>query len=147
MGDADPDEPTPEEMGEQINLLVSIFRTLFLDKSDDFEFKSPSFGGLADIKDRFARRLAAAAGIPMTRFWGTSPVGLNATGEGDMKNYAAHVAALQNRMLVTPYEMIDRDLGPQRGHERRPSGLRVPEPGGHRRGTNRLRSPRPGPSP
>ena len=104
-----------EEMGAEINLYRSIYRTLFMDTEDEFERVTVNFAGLADLMDRFARRLAAAADIPATRFWGQSPVGMNATGESDMRNYAVRVAAMQESMLRAPLSVLDAVLARDAG--------------------------------
>ncbi len=103
------------DLGEAINLNRSIYRTMFMDTEDDYERVSVNFGGLADLMDRFARRLAAAADIPATRFWGQSPVGMNATGESDMRNYALHVAAMQESKLRGPLTVLDAVLARDAG--------------------------------
>ena len=113
------DEISPEDFGARMNQLKSVFRTLFLDSADSFERVGVSFAGMSDLMDRFARRLAAAADIPATRFWGQAPVGLNATGDSDMKNYAIHVKAMQEKMLPGPLKTLDMVLA-------RTSGLKEP---------------------
>ena len=105
MGRALEGDPTPEQLGRAVTQLKSIYRTLFLDVSDEAERLSVNFGGLGDVFDRHARRLAAIAQIPMTRFWGTSPIGMNATGEGDNVNYAQTVLALQESGLSPVLDM------------------------------------------
>ena len=112
---------SPSELGEEINLHRSIYRTMFMDVEDEYERVSVAFAGLADLMDRFARRLAAAADIPATRFWGQSPVGMNATGESDMRNYAVRVAALQEARLRSPLAVLDEVLA-------RDAGLAEPLP-------------------
>ena len=111
----DPDEPSAEEIGEQINNLKSIYRLLMIGTTEEVGRLAVSWAGLPDLIDKMARRLAAAAGIPATRFWGQSPVGMNATGDSDMTNYAQHVAAMQKRLLTDPLEQLDavlaRDIG------------------------------------
>ena len=99
-----------DEIGEAISMRRSMYRTLFMDIEDEFERVSVQFGGLADLMDRFARRLAAAADIPATRFWGTSPVGMNATGESDMRNYALRVAAMQEAKLLRRRREVNFDI-------------------------------------
>lgn len=111
----DPDDPTPEQLGERINQLKSVYRTLMMDKTDEFERVAVTWSGLPDIMDRFARRLAASAQIPATRFWGMSPVGMNATGESDMVNYSAMVAAEQHRLLDDPMKRLDAVLARDAG--------------------------------
>ena len=104
-------EASAEKIGQDINLYKSVFRLLMMDAgNEEFERVSVNFGGIKDVQEQFARRLAAAAGIPATRFWSQSPVGMNATGESDMVNYAQHVAAMQNRLLTDPLMRLDEVL-------------------------------------
>ena len=111
----DPDELTPDQMGERINRDRSVFRTTFLDALDDYMRVNVSFAGLPDVLNQYALRLAAAADIPATRFMGRSPVGMNATGESDMTNYAIRIAALQNSLLTDPLRKLDAVLGRHTG--------------------------------
>jgi len=114
-GNLGADEISIEKHGEKINETKSIFRTLFLDKEDEFERISVQMGGYADLMDRFAKRIASAAGIPATRFLGSSPVGMNATGDGDMQNYALMIQAYQNSHLKPALDRIDAVLFPHLG--------------------------------
>ncbi len=100
-------EIDPRDMASQINRLKSNFRLLLLDQEDEFNRVAVQFQGIADLMDRSARRVAAACRIPLTRFWGTSPVGMNATGEGDMRNYVMTLEAERVRTWRRPYRMID----------------------------------------
>lgn len=94
----------------ETTLLRSIYRTVFMDSEDDFSRHDVTFAGLPDVLDRNATRLAAAANIPATRFWNTSAVGMNATGEGDARNYALQVNSDQVNKLTAPLHKIDRVL-------------------------------------
>jgi len=114
-GQQEKDDPSPEALGERMNELKSVYRTVFMDASDEFERQAVSFAGLPEMLDRMARRLAASAQIPATRFWGQSPVGMNATGESDMVNYAESVMAMQERMLSAPLRRLDTLLARSAG--------------------------------
>ena len=107
-GETSPDEQSIQELGASININKSIWRTLFLDKNDEFERQMVNFTNMAELVDRFALRLAGIADIPATRFLGRSPAGMNSTGESDMNNYAIHVAALQKKLLTRPMYKLDR---------------------------------------
>lgn len=106
---------TIQERMEAITTSRSIYRTVFMDKDESFERNEVTFTGLPEIIDRNAKRLAAAANIPATRFWGQSPMGLNATGDSDMKNYAIQVAADQSKKLPKPLFLIDQVLSKHTG--------------------------------
>jgi len=114
-GQQEKDDPSPEALGERMNELKSVYRTVFMDASDEFERQAVSFSGLPEMLDRMARRLAASAQIPATRFWGQSPVGMNATGESDMVNYAESVMAMLERMLSAPLRRLDTLLARSAG--------------------------------
>ena len=104
-GLAGSNEVSAEDVGIQVNEMMSIFRLLMIDKgSEDFTRVAVQFGGLDKIQERMERRLAAAGSIPITRFWGSSPGGLNATGDSDWDNYAQMVDAERSDKL----EDIDR---------------------------------------
>ena len=117
----DAETPDLASLGMTINQLKSIFRTLFIDKSDDADRINATWTGLADIFNAFGGRLAAIGDIPETRFLGKSPTGMDATGDADMENYAIRIAALQVRLLTRPLHILDRVLA---GH----AGLPAPPP-------------------
>lgn len=60
----------------------------------------------------FAEAFCAAADIPFTRFWGTSAKGLNATGEGDQRNWHEAVETGQKLELRPCLDQIDAALIP-----------------------------------
>lgn len=70
-----------------------------LDQADEFETTSYTFAGLDDVLLQFSQQLSGASGIPLTRLFGQSPAGLNATGESDTRNYYDTVKQQQERRL------------------------------------------------
>ncbi|MCK5219186.1 DUF1073 domain-containing protein [bacterium] len=108
-------ELTLQQRLELDNLHRSVYRTRYMDKEDSFERTEVTFTGLPEIIDRNAKRLAAAASIPATRFWGQAPIGMNATGDSDMKNYAIGVQAEQNKKLPAPLTLLDQVLSKHLG--------------------------------
>jgi phage-related protein (TIGR01555 family) len=77
-----------------------------MDKLDEFATHSYSFAGLSDTVLQFAQQLAGASGIPLVRLFGQSPAGLNATGDGDIRNYYDTVANQQEARLRGPMEQL-----------------------------------------
>lgn len=75
--------------------LKSFNNMLLLDTQEDYEIKSNSFSGLPDLLDRYSLICSAASDVPATRLLGSSASGLNATGEGDLKNYYDKISADQ----------------------------------------------------
>ena len=104
---ADTEDMNLSERLRSQSMMKSLFRTTFLDKEDDFSRVGVTFTGLPDLMDRFATRLSAAADIPITRFMGQSPSGMNATGDGDFKNYAVSIGSRQENVLRPAYSKID----------------------------------------
>ena len=92
-------------------------RALFLDKEDEeFSRVATSFAGMDAVLDRFMMRLAAAADMPVTRLMGRSAAGMNATGEGDTRDWYDSVATEQKNqlapMLIRAYTIIGADNVP-----------------------------------
>ena len=118
-GETAPGEPTIEQVGTAISVHKSVWNTMFLDATDSFERVAVGFGGLAELMDRYAHRLAAIAGIPRTRFLSETPGGFFGT-ETDNDNYARHIAGLQGRLLTPVLRQLDRVLV-------RSAGIKLPE--------------------
>lgn len=91
-------------------LLKSVNNVLLLDEDETFEQHQQTFSGLGDLLDRFLGVVAGAADIPATRFLGSAAKGLNATGEGDMKNYYDNVRAGQVREYNPNLRTLDKIL-------------------------------------
>ena len=112
----DSDEPSPEQIASQINAMKSNYRLLMLEKGEETFNRIPvNFAGLAELMDRAARRVSAAAEMPMTVMFSTSPIGLNATGEHDAINWAIGMESTRKSLLDQPLRTLDavlaRDIG------------------------------------
>jgi|GEM_PF-1726182 len=84
---------------------------LILDKDNEtYEQKSYSFAALADIMDRYAQNGAGGADIPMTRLFGRSPGGMNATGDSDLRNYYDRISSDQELEARPALEIFDECL-------------------------------------
>ncbi|EPS56758.1 TPA: anti-CBASS protein Acb1 family protein [Clostridium botulinum] len=81
------------------NWLMSNMGMYILNEKDGFETHQYSFSGLNDIYESFMLDVAGAAEIPVTRLFGRSPAGFNATGESDMKNYYDLIEQKQESQL------------------------------------------------
>lgn len=84
--------------------------TLALDAEEEYQQKSASFSTLPDILDRFMQIVSAASGIPMTRLFGMSPGGMNATGESDLRNYYDQVKQEQTLSIGPAMAVLDECL-------------------------------------
>lgn len=78
-----------------LDMSRGIARALFLDaeSGEDFTKVATNFSGAPDMLDRRLWEVSAATGIPVTKLAGQAPAGLNATGEGDIRNWYDEVEA------------------------------------------------------
>jgi phage-related protein (TIGR01555 family) len=109
------DSPSMAERAEYINTFKSTYNTLFLDSTDEFSREEASLTGVADVLDFFSYRLAAACGIPAPILLGRSPLGMNATGDADLKSNALNVATKQENELRPVLDQIDEILNKTSG--------------------------------
>jgi phage-related protein (TIGR01555 family) len=70
-----------------------------LDKDDDFEVQTYSFTGLPETILQLGQQLSGGTQIPLVRFFGQSPAGLNSTGESDLITYYDGVNTKQESMM------------------------------------------------
>ena len=80
---------------ELMDLVKSTFRSMYLDNEEEFVRDNISFAGVPEILHILFMLISADTGYPMTRLFGMSPAGMNATGESDMNNYYDMVRSLQ----------------------------------------------------
>ena len=85
-----------------IRALQSTEGMTVLDADDNFATTSYSFAGLDQVLLSFGQQLSGAADIPLTRLFGQSPAGLNATGEADTKTYYDGILRRQEAQLREP---------------------------------------------
>jgi hypothetical protein len=83
-----------------INQTKGIARMLVIDAEEEFLRETASLSGVHDVLREFAVRLAAAADMPVTLLMGTSPGGMNATGESDIRFFYDRIGARQKRHLL-----------------------------------------------
>lgn len=88
----------------------AINRMLILDGKEKYERKGASFQTLPDLMDRFFQNVSGAADIPMTRLFGQSPGGLNASGESDLRNYYDRIASSQSLEMQPAMQLLDECL-------------------------------------
>ena len=81
---------------EVMDLTRSVFRSMYFDIEDDFIREAVSFAGVPEALHIFFMLVSSCTQIPITRLFGVSPAGMNATGESDMRNYYDKVRSKQN---------------------------------------------------
>lgn len=67
------------------SVMESNFGTRMINKGDAIHNTQYTFTGLPDVYDRVMMDVAGAARTPVTKLFGRSPAGMNATGESDLK--------------------------------------------------------------
>lgn len=80
------------------------------DAEEGFDQKTMNFANLGDLMDRFFQNVSGAADIPMTRLFGRSPGGLNATGASDLRNYYDRIKAMQALEMQPAMHRLDEAL-------------------------------------
>lgn len=102
------------ERFKQFSMLKSVHRVALIDKNEDLTRMELKLTGARDIIQTYMELAAAAADIPMTKFFGTSAKGMNATGEGDAKDYAERIVNIQEfelrPNLETLFDVLNRSL-------------------------------------
>lgn len=75
--------------------MKSVVQMALLDGEETYDRKTLDLGGVAPVLETFMTWISGAADIPVTRLFGTSAKGLNATGEGDLTNYYNSIRSKQ----------------------------------------------------
>ena len=81
------------------SIMESNFGTRVINKGDAIHNTQYTFTGLSDVYVRIMMDVAGAARTPVTKLFGRSPSGLNATGESDMQNYYDYIDGLRETEL------------------------------------------------
>lgn len=91
---------------QAMNSLMNNNSIQVIGANDEYENHQYTFGGVGDVYDRFMMDLAGAAETPVTKLFGRSPAGMNATGESDMQNYYDTIEEKQESSLRPVYDKI-----------------------------------------
>lgn len=91
---------------EIINASKSIINGVLLGEGEEYTRDQVNMTGIPDVMDRFMMLLSATSDIPMTRLFGRSPAGMNATGESDLRMYYDNVSSQQESKLLNPIEEL-----------------------------------------
>ena len=88
------------------NQIMSNFGMMVLPKDGSFDTKQYSFAGVNDIYESFMLDVSGAAEIPVTKLFGRSPAGMNATGEADLQNYYDSIDQKQEAQMRPALEKL-----------------------------------------
>jgi len=95
---------------EMFSLMKSCIQMGLLDEDESFDRKELSLSGVAPILEIFMTWISGCADIPLTRLFGTSAKGMNATGDGDMQNYHNSIRSKQTTKLAPSMNALDQVL-------------------------------------
>lgn len=87
--------------------MKSIYNVILLDSNEVYDTKKIALNGVKDIIWEYLEVIAAAVGIPATRFLSASPSGMNATGESDLVNYIDLLASIQKMEYEPKLKILD----------------------------------------
>ncbi|MCI8921978.1 MAG: DUF1073 domain-containing protein [Acutalibacter sp.] len=88
------------------SVLRSNFGMQLVNKGDKITNTQYSFAGLQEVYDSMCLDLSGASRIPVTKLFGRSPAGMDATGESDMQNYYDYVDTLREAKLRPVLEKV-----------------------------------------
>lgn len=77
------------------SVLESNMGVKLVNKGDNTRNQQYSFTGLPEVYESVMMDVAGATHIPVTKLFGRSPAGMNATGESDMRNYYDYIDQLR----------------------------------------------------
>lgn len=92
----------------KFGMMKSIVNLALLDSDEKMDRLTLSLTGVAPVLDTLMFWVSGAARIPLTKLFGTSAKGMNATGEGDLKTYYDDVRSWQVSQLEPPVNWLDQ---------------------------------------
>lgn len=76
-----------------------------MEREDVVKLETP-ISGVTDIVRQSLEFVSMVFRMPVTKFLGISPAGMNATGESDMRNFYDHVESKQEKVLRRPLDKV-----------------------------------------
>ena len=84
---------------QAMNAMMNNNSIQIIGENDEYFTHQYTFGGIGEAYDRFMMDVAGACETPVTKLFGRSPAGMNATGESDMQNYYDTIEEKQEAIL------------------------------------------------
>lgn len=91
---------------QAISVIKSNFGLQLINRDDTLQNTQYKFEGLKDVYDSMCLDVSGASRIPVTKLFGRSPAGMNATGESDLQNYYDYVDTLRESNLRPVLERL-----------------------------------------
>lgn len=91
-------------------IVKSLYNVQLLDSTEEYQRHelSSSISGLTQLLQSFYEKPGAALGVPITKILGTSPGGMNATGESDLENYYDRLDTVREGIVADSLDTIDQ---------------------------------------
>lgn len=100
-----------EQRMQNLELSKSVLKGVLLGEDEEYTRDKLEFAGVADVLDRGMMRVSSEVGTPVALLYGRSAAGMNATGEGDARQYYDSVEADQDDYLRKPLETLSVQMG------------------------------------
>ncbi len=92
------------------NTLKSATNAIVLDKDDDYDQKSATFSGLAEVQKDTRIQIASAVRMPLTKLFGITASGFN-SGESDLESYNSMVESdIREPMIESIRSLIELNM-------------------------------------
>ena len=88
------------------SVMQSNFGVRLVEKGNQMHNTQYTFTGLQDVYESMCLNLCGASHYPMTKLFGRSPAGMNATGESDLQNYYDYVNSQREAKLRPALERL-----------------------------------------
>lgn len=88
------------------SVMMSNFGYQLVNKGDQMKNTQYTFTGLQEVYESMCLNLCGASHYPMTKLFGRSPSGMNATGESDLQNYYDYVNSQREAKLRPALERL-----------------------------------------
>lgn len=88
------------------SVMMSNFGYQLVNKGDQMKNTQYTFTGLQEVYESMCLNLCGASHYPMTKLFGRSPSGMNATGESDLQNYYDYVNSQREAKLRPVLERL-----------------------------------------
>jgi len=89
---------------------LSMFKIGIKDSEESYESFTKDLSNFDSLQNSYMQVVAGASDIPVSRFFGTSPKGLNASGKEELQNYYDSLSSLQDELIEEFLEKLNDNL-------------------------------------
>lgn len=114
-----------EQRAEIIAITKSLINAVLLGEGEGYDRDNITFTGVPDLIDRMMMVVSGSYRYPVTRLFGRSAAGLNATGENDERNYYDMISSAQEIDLLPQIYILMQHLNAMVGFPVKPEELTI----------------------